>query len=97
MMFSLKSLKVIDSLIGTVLHKRLVTAVQLTLQHPLEKAHVVASSSDPFTNNIQDSGAYKHKLFLDIIFFLKKYLRQTSIDFDFCNLSSSGDVVYKER
>ena len=42
------------------------TAVQLTSQHPHEKAHVVASSSDPFTNNIQDSGAYKHKLFLDI-------------------------------
>jgi hypothetical protein len=35
----------------------------------LEKAHVVASSS-AFTNNIQDSGAYKPKfleLFLDII------------------------------
>ena len=26
----------------------------------------------------------------------KKYLRQQSIDFDFYNLSSSGDVVYKE-
>ena len=24
--------------------------------------------------------------------FPKKYLRQPSIDFDFCNLSSSGDV-----
>jgi hypothetical protein len=36
----------------------------------LEKAHVVASSSAPFTNNIQDSDEYKHKfleLFLDII------------------------------
>ena len=30
------------------------------------------------------------ELFLD--FFRKKYLRQPSIDFDFCNLSSSGDV-----
>ena len=27
--------------------------------------------------------------------FLKKYLRQPSIDFDFCNISSSCDVVYK--
>ena len=37
------------------------TAVPLTLQHPLEKAHVVASLSVPLTNNIQDRGAYKHK------------------------------------
>ena len=29
--------------------------------------------------------------------FRKKYLRQPSIDFDFCNTSSSCDVVYKER
>jgi hypothetical protein len=29
--------------------------------------------------------------------FLKKYLRQSSIDFDFCNISSSCDVVYKGR
>ena len=36
-------------------------AVPLTLQHPLEKAHDVASSSSPITNNIQDHGAYKHK------------------------------------
>ena len=42
------------------------TDVPLTSQHPLEKAHVVASSSDPFPNNIQNIGAYKHKLFLDI-------------------------------
>jgi hypothetical protein len=35
--------------------------------------------------------------FLTYNFFRKKYLRQPSIDFDFCNLSSSGDVVYKER
>ena len=35
--------------------------VPLTSQHPLEKAHVVAPSSAPFTNNIQDRGAYKHK------------------------------------
>jgi hypothetical protein len=27
--------------------------------------------------------------------FWKKYLRQPSIDFDFCNISSSCDVVYK--
>ena len=27
----------------------------------------------------------------------KKYLRQPSIDFHFCNISSSCDVVYKER
>ena len=25
------------------------------------------------------------------------FKRQPSIDFDFCNLSSSGDVVYKEH
>ena len=30
------------------------------------------------------------ELFLDIYFF-------STIDFDFCNLSSSGDVIYKER
>ena len=35
------------------------------------------------------------ELFLDI--FRKKYLRQPSIDFDLCNLSPSGDVVYKGR
>jgi hypothetical protein len=37
------------------------TAVQLTSQHPLERAQVVASSSAPFTNNIQYRGAYKHE------------------------------------
>jgi len=37
------------------------------------------------------------ELFFEIYFFRKKYLRQLSIDFEFCNLSSSGDVVYKER
>jgi hypothetical protein len=37
------------------------------------------------------------ELFLEIYFFRINYLRQPSIDFDFCNLSSSGDVVYKER
>ena len=31
------------------------------------------------------------------IFFPNKYLRQPSIDFDFCNISSSCDVVYKGR
>jgi hypothetical protein len=29
--------------------------------------------------------------------FRKKYLRQPSIDFDFCNISSSCNVVYKGR
>ena len=29
--------------------------------------------------------------------FQNKYLRQPSIDFDFCNISSSSDVVYKGR
>ena len=29
--------------------------------------------------------------------FRKEYLRQPSIDFDFCNISSSCDVVYKGR
>ena len=28
---------------------------------------------------------------------MKKYLRQPSIDFNFCNLLSFGDVAYKER
>ena len=37
------------------------TAVQLTSQHPLERPHVVASSSAPFTNNMQDRSAYKHE------------------------------------
>jgi hypothetical protein len=32
------------------------------------------------------------ELFLDMTFSGKKYWRQPSIDFDFCNLSSSGDV-----
>jgi hypothetical protein len=36
-------------------------AVPLTSQHPLQKAHVAASSSAPFTTNIQDRGAFKHK------------------------------------
>jgi hypothetical protein len=36
-------------------------AVQLTSQHPLERAQVVASSSAPLTNNIQYRGAYKHE------------------------------------
>jgi hypothetical protein len=34
-------------------------------------------------------------IFVDKQNFLKKYLRQLSIDFDFCNISSSCDVVYK--
>ena len=37
------------------------TAVPLTSQHPLEKAHVVASSSVPFTKNIQYHAAHRHK------------------------------------
>ena len=37
------------------------TAVPLTSQHPLEKAHVVVSLSSLITNNIQDRGAYKCK------------------------------------
>ena len=38
------------------------------------------------------------ELFLDISYvFRKKILKTTSIDFDFCNLSSFGDVVYEER
>jgi hypothetical protein len=47
------------------------TAFPLTLQHSLEKADVVASSSAPCTSNIQDRGGYKHNffyLFLDIQF-----------------------------
>ena len=37
------------------------TAVPLTSQHTLGKAHVVASSSTPFTNSIQDRGACNHR------------------------------------
>ena len=40
------------------------TAVLLTSQHSLEKAHVVASSSALFTNNIQTNKILE--LFLDI-------------------------------
>jgi hypothetical protein len=44
-----------------VLHKQLLCrAIPLTLQHPLEKAHAVASSSVTFTTNIQDRGPFKH-------------------------------------
>ena len=56
------------------------TAVPLTSQQPLEKAHVVALSSSLITNNIQDRGTYKHKilkLFFDIYFCLKKILKTT--------------------
>jgi len=46
------------------------TAVPLTSQHPIEKAHIeLASSSSPITNNIEDRAEYKHKileLFLDV-------------------------------
>ena len=35
--------------------------------------------------------------FLTYNFFRTKYLRQRSINFDICNLSSSGDIVYKDR
>ena len=77
-------------------------AIPLTLQHPLAQTHVLASSSAPFTNNIHESTVVHSnikilELFFEIYFFRKNYLRQPSIDFDFCNLSSSGDVVYKER
>ena len=37
------------------------TTVPLILQHPLVITNVVASSSAPFTNNIQDRGTYKLK------------------------------------
>jgi len=39
------------------------TAVPLTLQHSLEKADIVASSSAPCTSDIQDCGGYKHNIF----------------------------------
>jgi hypothetical protein len=35
--------------------------------------------------------------FLTYNLFRTKYLRQPFINFDFCNLSSSGDIVYKDR
>jgi len=49
---------------------------------------------------IQDRGAYKHKnvrIMCLPIFFRNKYLKQPSIDIDFCKLTSSRDVVYKVR
>ena len=78
-----------------VLHKRFY-AVSLTSQHPLEKAHVVALSTSK-----QDRGAFKHTNYR-IVPWNKKHsgkttFRQPSIDFHFCNVSSSGDVVYMER
>ena len=54
---------------GTVHNKRSIRC-SVNFVTSLEKAHVVASSSAPFTNNIQDSDEYKPKfleLFLDII------------------------------
>ena len=62
-------------------------AVLLTSQHLLEKAHDVASSPAPFSNNIRS--AYKHKNSLTVSWHInfsrKNTLRQPSIDFDFCN------------
>ena len=52
---------------------------------------------------IQDRGAYKHKnacfVYLHIMrcFSPEQVLNIISIDFGFCNVSSSSDVVYKER
>jgi len=37
------------------------------------------------------------ELLHDLKLFPEKYIRQPSIDFDVCNLSSSVDVIYKER
>jgi hypothetical protein len=45
----------------------------------------------------QNRGAYNHKntcIFPLHSLVLKKYWRQPSINFYFCNLSSSGDIVY---
>ena len=39
----------------------------------------------------------KKACIVDIKKFRNKYLRQPSIDFDFCNISSSCEVVYKGR
>jgi hypothetical protein len=58
------------------------TAVPLTSQHPLEKAHVAASSSA--------------LIVLWLIIFPEE-IQQPTIDVDICNVSSSSDVVYKER
>jgi len=50
-----------------------------------------------FHSFIQDRGAYKHKdarfvsLHINFCFLKKKYLRQPSIDFEFCYLSSIGE------
>ena len=49
---------------------------------------------------IQGCDAYKHNNSRNCswhICFRKKYLRQQYCDFDVCKLSSTGDVVYKER
>ena len=52
----------INGIFVLTMFKTTFTAVPLTSQHPLEKAHV-PSSSAPLTNHIQDRGAYKHKNF----------------------------------
>ena len=45
---------------------------------------------------MQHYGECQHK-HTRIVTCLKKGLRKPSIDFDVWNLSSSGDVIYKER
>ena len=44
-------------------------------------------------------GTMKYTLKAHISYFVLmiEEIQQPSIDFDICNLSSSGDVVYKER
>ena len=61
---------------------------------------VVLSTKKSINVFIQDLGTYKHKtahIIFTYIFFRNIYLRQPSTDFDFWNLTYSGDVVSKEH
>ena len=75
-------------------------AVLLTSQHPVKKhmllRHRLLRSQTTYRTVVHTKIKFSN-CFLTYNFFRIKYLRQPSIDFDLCNLSSSGDVVYKER
>ena len=89
---------------GAVLHFNGVYGCSVnfaTSQHPLEKAHVVLLCHRLLRLQTTYRAVVQTSItildFLTYNFFQTKYLRQPFLDFDFCNLSFSGDVVYKER
>ena len=86
---------------GAVLHLNGVYAVPLTSQYLLEKVHVALLCHRLLclqrTYRTVVHTNIKILDFLTYNLFRIKYLRQPSINFDFCNLSSSGDIVYKDR